>query len=972
LNPDEQQQALAALKFLDGLRRAHHGFINPSLGSSAEPLQPVDSGEAETKVAWSESSLPSRIGKYEIIRSLGRGGFAEVFLAFDPDLEREVALKIPLIVGATDPMALQRFQREARAAALLSHPAIVPVFEVGSIGAVDYIAFEYCPGSTLAQFLVESKDCLDHRTTAAIVAALAGAVQHAHERGIIHRDLKPSNVLLETRPEQLSRPLSARVRITDFGLAFRTASNDRSLTLDGTAIGTPAYMSPEQAIGNSEPTCSSDIYALGMILYEMLTGNLPFRRSSHLATLKAVEAEDPPSLRSIVPSLSSDLEAICLKCLAKDPTERYAAAADLQEDLNRWLQGMPVTAKRAGRVQRTWRWVRRHQLITVLAGGMFLSLLIGLCLTAWQWRIAQAHLLQMERQRQRAELHLSNIERSVDAVLSDLPLHATDSARMSAQQRLTLERMVDLQQQLIAVETSNQRLVGKAVSSQLKMAVVFRRLGQFPQALEQIELVEKSIRTIPKSSDQYLGIQRILAESQIERAVISYQRGEYQVTLYRLDDASKIIEQLRSTGLATALAPLEIRCLRNQGMANERLLNFPAAQQGYEAAAALAQHAALPQTDNQPAIRNSSHQADIEFEWALSLNSLAVLYSRISRFDDSHASYQLAKKILAGLIQANPLHHQFRGLAVTVDFNLGNAAFRRSDWNEARNLYGTAAEAVRELVSNDPGDLANIQREADIMGALGLTEAKLREWESAKAHFHHAMELTEKLADRVDGIQVRLRAANNLARLLAEDLQQIEEAESVYLLVIEEAGAASQRFPQEIYLNRSLAIALGGLGKIHLDREDYESARRLFEQQRDCLLRALEKSPQDRELQQSLMFAHRDLSLHYRQQGQLNEATRALVDIAAAPPQSADMAYRSARELFRMYLETEHFDANQNSVSESDWKGWRQSVLDHCYQQLELAIERKLLRLSMLDQEDPIWEPLRSTDRFQRLLKSAQ
>jgi serine/threonine protein kinase len=270
---------------------------------------------------------------YEVLEELGRGGMGVVYKARQVSLNRVVALKLIHAGAAAIPEELTRFRREAEATARLSHPNIVGVYEVGEHRGCPYLALELVEGGSLAEKLVQSP--LPALRAAQLVQTLALAVQHAHERGVLHRDLKPANVLLAP---------DGAPKIADFGLARRldVGSNE---TRTGSILGTPSYMAPEQADGRVHDLGpATDVYALGAILYELLTCRPPFKTASVLETLEQVRTHEPVRPAILQPGVPRDLETICLKCLEKDPRSRYASAAALAEDLRRFLDGEPITA----------------------------------------------------------------------------------------------------------------------------------------------------------------------------------------------------------------------------------------------------------------------------------------------------------------------------------------------------------------------------------------------------------------------------------------------------------------------------------------------------------------------------------------------------------------------------------------------------------------------------------------------------
>jgi tetratricopeptide (TPR) repeat protein len=338
----------------------------------------------------------THIGRFEVTRELGRGGFGVVLLARDPDLGREVALKLPHAGALVDETLRERFRREARAAAGLDHPNIVSVYEVGEIGPVCYIAAAYCPGETLAARLAR-REPMPVRDAAVLVADLADAVAYAHTQGVIHRDLKPSNILLagggrEARGPDGSVPGASRpplAKITDFGLAKLVGAGE-GLTRSGAALGTPSYMAPEQANGRLTTVGpAADVYALGAILYECLTGRPPFRGESDVETLQQVATLEPVSPRRLRPVVPRDVETVCLKCLEKNTVRRYVSAAALADDLRRVVDGRPVLARPVGRLGRLWRWARRKPVVAGLAASLITTAVVGAAAFWQEYRRAE-------------------------------------------------------------------------------------------------------------------------------------------------------------------------------------------------------------------------------------------------------------------------------------------------------------------------------------------------------------------------------------------------------------------------------------------------------------------------------------------------------------------------------------------------------------------------------------------------------
>lgn len=322
---------------------------------------------------------PTELGDYEILSEIGRGGTSVVYRARQRRLNRIVALKTLHGSALTSRDAFERLQTEAQAVARLDHPNIVPLYEVGRHSGTHFLTLRYFEHGSLAETLKQRR--FTSEQAARLLATAARAVHHAHSRGVLHRDLKPSNFLLDA---------DGSPHVADFGLA-KLSDVDSSLTLSTSVLGTPAYMAPEQAAGNAkEAGTPADIYALGAILFELLTGRPPFRGNSALEVLRLVADAEPPRPSSLVPGLDRDLEAICLRCLEKDPARRYDSAAALADDLDRWLRHEPLSIRPASAAQRMVKWIRRRPGIAALLVVSGLAVVLGTVGITWQWQRARA------------------------------------------------------------------------------------------------------------------------------------------------------------------------------------------------------------------------------------------------------------------------------------------------------------------------------------------------------------------------------------------------------------------------------------------------------------------------------------------------------------------------------------------------------------------------------------------------------
>ena len=365
--------------------------LKSALGNFPDPVVAagVDPGRSETPSAADENGAPNNkksaraaellgeLGDYELLEEVGRGGQGVVFRARQKSLNRTVALKVISLGQWASKAHLKRFRLEAEAAARLEHPGIVPIHEVGERDGSCYFSMKFVEGGQLDE--VARREPMPIRRAVELIAKVARTVHYAHEHGILHRDIKPGNILLDAKGEP---------HLTDFGLA-RLVESESSVTHTLDVLGTPSYMAPEQAVGNNAAVSSAtDVYGIGAVLYQLLTGQPPFAGGATYETIKLLLDTEPKKPRLLNPKIDRDLSTICLKCLEKDPKRRYPSALDLAEDLERWLKYEPIVARHTGIVARGRKWVQRNPTSALLATSLVaLAAVVG-------WNIWKSELVR--------------------------------------------------------------------------------------------------------------------------------------------------------------------------------------------------------------------------------------------------------------------------------------------------------------------------------------------------------------------------------------------------------------------------------------------------------------------------------------------------------------------------------------------------------------------------------------------------
>lgn len=736
---------------------------------------------------------PDQLGDYVLGEELGRGGKGVVYKARQKSLHRIVALKVISSGPTASPEEVQRFQLEAKAAGRLDHPGIVPVFDVGAHGGRSFYSMAYVDGPTLAQVLKKAGGPLEPQRAARLVSQVCQAIHYAHQQGVLHRDIKPSNILLEGEETP---------RVADFGLA-KTLDFDSQLTPLGQVMGTPSYMSPEQALGESDRIrAATDIYSLGALLYEFLTGRPPFGAASLGATLRQVILDDVVSPQALNSQVPRDLNTICLKCLEKDPARRFDSAEELGAELDRFLRGEPIRSRPITTTERLLKWSRRHRAATALIVVSALAL-AGLLIGGF-W-----HQTRLQTELNRSGRLFTGGQALAEWVLFE---HTADLARLpgntEARGRLA-ERLLSYLDELSEDAKADLRL-------QADIASAYERVAQVQGDPHHFNLgrVEDALATYDKALAirAQLRARRypVALRAAVQHAKCRMARGGILFALKREDEALKEYRQ----------------CLQEL----QRLEK--AHPRDRELALALAAIAG----------RLGSHlQQRFELDEALALHRESL------RALASHAESADPRLLL-------PL--------ATAHGRLGKILEQRGDLKAARREYERMREHVQDAVNQDQTDVVAKYTLSGALIAAGDMDTREGHTEDAIASYARAVALRRAIADAdPNNRAARLSLATALERLAGGyELQKaFPKALEPLTELLEITRALYVLNRGDADLQRSLWIRLDAQGRARMRLGDLDGATRSFREALQTAERLVAEHPLRAQDRQGIAQGHDNL-----------------------------------------------------------------------------------------------------------------
>jgi serine/threonine-protein kinase len=897
---------------------------------------------------------PVELDDYELLEEVARGGMGVVFRARQRSLNRVVALKMLIAGSLAGPAALQRFRTEAEAIAHLDHPHIVPVYDHGDVNGQPFFSMKFMEGGTLARH--RDRFGRDPRAAARLLATVAGAVHYAHQRGILHRDLKPTNILLDAE---------GRPHVTDFGLAKRvtgdaspTPDPDRPVaptevflpstsdsttptqatvphadhlddyaTQTGVIVGTLSYMAPEQASGRSSAvTTAADVYALGAILYELLTGRQPHRGATPLETLQLLRDQEPLAPSAIRAGLDRDLETICLKCLEKDPRRRYPSAQALAEDLHSYLDGKPIRARTCGTTERLWLWCRRRPVVAGLAAALALCLLIGLPTVVVLLVLA----LQFGHD---AQVHLSRAEQNLEEARRqewEAQKNAAEAERQKGEAQKNAaeaERRKNEAETNLALEEKSFRQAHQAVNDFWVRSS--EELAAFPGA----QTLRKTLaETALRYYEQFLeqrgddpALRREMAEAHVRVAQITSLVGSKPKALQAYEKGRDIYEELicddpHSVNLQRELARAwhNVGTLQHVvGRSKEGLDSHLKARDYYE-----------------KFLRDHPDDEGLQSGLANTLGNIVVTYTETGRYDDAYGVLQQALQLLDHLVELHPRSPDYLSAQAGIYNHLG-VLYSRQIGKETEMLEAhIKAHALREkLARSEPKNLQFQRNLAESFHNLGVAQIDAGKTDDGIHSYEEALRIRDQLTrenPRVTQLQCELAAsfsdmgaAHGMKGDAVKALEDHQKAKEILKALLRDNPDVPQ-------FQSDLGKSYFNIGVRYNAMKLRRETREAYEQARDIQERLVKSEPENLGYRGELVATLVNLGVVL---GQLDHIDQGL----AVLQHGLDVQRETSKRAPQLASNRRHFNSLYGSIAELE------RAADHPAKAVAATIERRNL-----------------------------
>lgn len=849
----------------------------PSLGLMGKLSSVPKSGNPPE----SATPVPEYLGDYHIVREIGRGGMGVVFEAEQKSLGRRVALKVLPFHGLMDPLYLKRFRREAQAAARLHHTNIVPVFGVGEHEGIHFYAMQFIAGQGLDRVIQELRRLRrapdqsfpsplrgdrsgvrgpeGSKTTGAGTAGsslsdqsfaqycrsvarlgiqVAEALSYAHGQGILHRDIKPSNLLLDA---------AGSVWVTDFGLAKAQSAED--LTLTGDLVGTLRYVAPERLNGQSD--ARSDIFSLGLTLYELLTLRPAFDEKTHEGLVKQVTSAEPPPPSRVERRIPSDLDTIIQKAIAKEPERRYQTASDLAADLRRFLEDRPISARRMSRLGLAWRWCRRNPLIAGLSAAFVAALLIGLGAVPWQWHLT-------EKQRQQAEANFQKARDAVDECFNTVTQNPVlQEPGMEAARQVLFQAALKYYQDFLNQRADEAGTQADLARAYYRLGYITERIGSKSEAFAAYEqacaLFEKLARSESGNTPlqveltqcyQSLGdLQRLTGQSeQAEANLLKALEIREQLSRIHAADADfqndlATTHQILGTLYRTTRRPTQAEASYRRALVlREQLVHDHSARGEYRKALArdYTEFSRLQASSSKPdeaealldkailtledLVRDYPESADYQDGLATAHNFRGSFLFNSGRgpFEPIESAYCKALAIREKLVRDHPRVQEYQSELARVYNNLALYHYVAQHDEQAADNYAKALTLRAQLAKKHPGVTTYQKAVATTHNDLGLLFRRAGRWADAERSFQQALAIQEQLLARhqeVSDFAIELATTLNNLGLLARNEGNHLAAMDWYTRAIRGLNNVLKTEPQQTDARSLLAMVYAGRAK---------------------------------------------------------------------------------------------------------------------------------------------------------------